>query len=304
MPSAMLQQQSPPPLPRFSQSESAAQKIIFPGQEEAEKQPARDRQNWFQYRFGKEHGFGSAVLLANMFSTSLQIKAGHRENDISRLVGGTLATMLNVWVFLSSRGGKPPKGETVGERVMDTIRHPSQSAVHFASLCSLIISAVFTSGHAYKGLTGDASERTRQLSAGLNFLSVCLMASGTFRNYRDKPQTADKAPQVKPVLFAESTSREVGGNRIKEVLQAAWQQDKRGLLGRCLIVGCQLADLRESLAKRKVSGKAPSILLTSALVDLAVQMGQSFYLYDRLERENRSKMLLSATKEQTRPIGR
>jgi hypothetical protein len=212
--------------------------------------------------------------------------------------------MLNLWVFLSSRGGKSPKGETVGERVMDTIRHPSQSAVHFASLCSLIISAVFTSGHAYKGITGDASERTRQLSAGLNFLSVCLMASGTFRNYRDKPQTVDKTPQVKPVLFAESTSQEVGGNRIKEVLQAAWQQDKRGLLGRCLIVGCQLADLRESLAKRNVSGKAPSVLLTSALVDLAVQMGQSFYLYDRLERENRPRMPPSGPNEQTRSAAR
>lgn len=283
--SALLQQSHHSPL-RFAQSESAVQKVLFPVQPEQGKQSSKP--SWFEYRFGKEHGFGSAVLLANAFSTSLQIKAGHKENDISRLVGGTLATALNAWVFLSSRGAKAPEGETSIERIKNTILHPSQSAVHFASLCSLIISAVFTSGHAYKGITGDASERTRQLSAGINFLSVSLMASGVFRNYRSKP-IADKVPQIKPVLFADSTSQKVGGNRIKEVLHAAWQQDKRGLLGRCLLIGCQLADLRESLAKRNVSGKASSVLLTSALVDLAVQMCQSFYLYDRLERENRSR---------------
>lgn len=284
MASALLQQSSVTPLP-FARSESSVQNIHL------------HKPNWFQYRFGKEHGFGSAILLANAFSTSLQVRAGLKERDISRIVAGSMATALNAWTFVSSRGGKAPEGENAAERIMDTLRHPSQSSVHFALLWSIVISAIFTSGHLYKGLKGDPSEHTRRLTAGLNFLSVALMTTGVFRNYTNKQHPANTPSQVKPVEFAQSRSQQVGGvGRIKEVLQQAWHTDKRGLLGRCLLIGCQLADLREGLAKRHVEGKAASTLLTSALIDLCVQMGQAYYLYERLARDNPRKEQPSAVK--------
>lgn len=300
MVSALLQQESPAPS-RFARSQSAVQEVRFPPQDEKGNQPNHRKQNWFQYRFGKEHGFGSAVLLANTLSTSLQIRAGHKEGDISRLIGGTLATALNMWVFLSSRGGKAPQGQNAAERVMDTLRHPSQSSVHFAMLCSIVINAIFTSGHLYKGIQGDSGEHTRRLTAGMSFLSVAMITSGIFQNYKDKREPADKPLQVKPVQFAQSKSQQASGtSRIKEVFQHAWQTDKRGLLGRCVLIGCQLADLREGLAKRSFEGKASSTLLTSACIDLCVQLGQSYYLYERLARDN-PQTDASHTKEQ-KPI--
>ena len=231
------------------------------------------KQNWFQSRFGKEHAFGSIMLLINLISSSLLISAAKSEKDYFRVSAGVMASAITAWTFLSSRGGKMPEGETFLQRAKNAILHPSESAVHFAMLSSIIVTTLATIGHFNKGFSGDPAERTRVASGELGFLSIGMMTTGLFKQQK-KEILEDESIQQKPSAGVIAHA--------KELYRYAWKLDKRGVVGRYISMGNQLCDLSEGFVKRGVQGKSSSKLIASAIIDMSLLIGQSLYFYEQL----------------------
>lgn len=275
--SPLHQQQSLLPS-KFAHSSSFVQGVAYLSQGKDKIKSDQGKQNWFQSRFGKEHRFGSGIMLVNLTSSLLQVYAAKKEKDGFRMTTGTLASALTTWGILSSRGGKMPEGDAVLERVAYTVKHPDSSAVHFAMLGSIGITAIAAAGHLRKGFSNDPTERIRITSGELGLLSVGMMTIGLFK---------DRKNHKTPDILQEITQEPENGGILahaRKLYRFAWQFDTRGVVGRYISIGNQLCDLMEGVAKRSVEGKASTPLIASALIDLCVVVGQSLYFYEQLMR--------------------
>lgn len=230
-------------------------------------------------------------------------------------VGVTGALVQNLAFFMTARGGELPEGNSMKERIWNSLRHPDKHSVHFSTATmSAFIGLIGVSRVAMgiQGMRGNEPDSVRKnammLVSGVSALvSAPLVFSGLFRMDKDRLQAAPdpEADAARGTALRErdeaafskrdAASRGAGQlgkglaaslkpSHLKEMWQYAFKHDRIGLLGRALAVTMEmgfLMDGRMQLAKNPTSESAYKTV-KGGLTGLVLTCMQTHFVYDRL----------------------
>jgi hypothetical protein len=197
--------------PQFSRSESqvqgmqvsqpAEQKASTPKaasenafSEEIETQ-AKQKKGFFEHRLGPEHLFGSLMAAVYIYRWSKGVKSalpnelvGPAENRAKGIGGvasalkntekpfllaGMVGSLLvNVGIALSARGAEVPEGDTLGQRVVNTLKHPNQSAMQLNAILMGATLTAISSSKLKSGLEGVRANEKGTLAYTESMASV------------------------------------------------------------------------------------------------------------------------------------
>lgn len=231
-------------------------------------------------------------------------------------VGVTGALMQNLAFFMTTRGGEIPEGDTITQRLLNSLKNPDKHAVHFSNATMSGFIGLIGASRLAMGVQGmmanppeSGKKNTMMIISGLSALvSAPLVFTGLFQMTKDgnapaalDPQEAakkqeemlDKAEQA----FAKGGDKKHEGAKLgkgilasvkpghlKDMWQYAMKNDKKGLVGRALAVTMELGfmlDGRMQLQKDPTDRGAHATV-KGGLTGLVLTCMQTHFVYDRL----------------------
>lgn len=136
---------------------------------------------YLKEKFNKKNLFGTIFLIALIANNSQYIVAGLKQKriaetpdgpriesdmDYSRVIQKSMAVLTTVWTLFSSRGSGVPDGNTMLERMWDSLKHPERSQTQARELVLLPLALYGVGGHILYG-AGTKPDTTNALRMNL-----------------------------------------------------------------------------------------------------------------------------------------
>lgn len=289
---------------------------------------------WFEKTVG-EWGFASPLPKGGLFSMpdkinkvvfgpefdkkNLSFKDSKKPGNFLEKTFATLVTsafLQNIAFLGTMRGGKLPEGDTIGARVVNSLKHPDKHSVHFstATMCTLValmgITRTTISLQKLHGIKKESQSidfksdavkgNVSSLVAGIASL-VCspLIFFGAFKIKKDidKPAPDKNVRESKHLAEAERFAHgkhpdhqlgffeSLQPKNMIAIAKYAWEHDKVGLLGRGLQVLLEAAWLmkgRSDLNQNPANAAAYNTVKGSMTGIIMSGFVQPHFVYSRL----------------------
>lgn len=265
------------------------------------------------------HGAMTTLLYGKNFDKNALSVAASKPpgSSLEKLyaAGVTGALLQNLTFFMTARGGEIPDGETVGQRMLNSLKNPDKHSVHFSNLTMACFIALIGATRIALGMKGyekapegEKKEPVIKIIAGTaGILTAPLVLFGMFKIKKPDGVSTDQeskdAGDKQAQLERDASQMRSGGDdaakdtkskssliaslkpgHVKEMWQYAWKNDKLGLTGRALSLIIELgfiADGRLTLAKEPTDKSAYSTV-KGGVTGLVLNCMQMHFVYDRL----------------------
>lgn len=199
----------------------------------------------------------------------------------------------NSWAFFSARGGKFPEGDTVVQRIMNTLRHPQTSSTQFgwlflspgamASNYSHVIAGLKAYGIGLKpGEVAYKQEKIR-LYSGL-YQATAFMLSGVGHFKKHEKDTSIN--EIKAEMSEEKAVSTKNNRNLLSIMREIWRHDRILLTSTLMTMFSPLLGGTESWMKSEKSRTEAIHLARGALVSGLIIASQGIYTMQRIVRSN------------------